>query len=132
AVRRVGHRVYLGEEPLGQLDGLALAHLVGLHRHQGVVTAFGLHRNPDLPDGATEPADPRLLLDRREPGAEESRRAREHVVGREVGAVEVFHSWVVGREAWVVVEHGEQSLTTHDPRLTTALRPPGSTRSPDG
>ena len=44
-VRRVCQRVDHGEEALGQLVGLALPDLVGLHRHQRVVAALGLRRS---------------------------------------------------------------------------------------
>ena len=44
AVLRVLQRVHYGEEALGQLVGLALADLVGLDRHQGVVPALRLRR----------------------------------------------------------------------------------------
>ena len=50
----IGRGVHHREKALGQLVGLALADLVGLDRHQGVVPAFGLHGHADLPDGAGE------------------------------------------------------------------------------
>src|SRR4026208_881088 len=105
---RLGHRMDHGEEALGQLVGLALSHLVGLDRHQGVVAPFGLHGHRDPADGAGELPAPGLLLHRAQSPVEITTRPGQDLVGGEVGAVEVFHaielyaSWEYSRSVWVI------------------------------
>ena len=84
--------MYQGEESLGELVGLTLADLVGIHGDHGIVAAFCLHRHPDPADRTGKLAATRPLLHRRERSAEELDRAGQHVVRREVGAVEILHS----------------------------------------
>ena len=51
-----------GQKSLRQLVGLALADLVGLHGHQGVVAAFRLHGHAHPADGSGEREPPGLFL----------------------------------------------------------------------
>src|SRR5512133_3827 len=84
-VARLGVGVEEGEEPLGQTVDLALARLVGPHRHQRVVAALRGHGHGHLPDRAGEAPSPGQLLGGPEQGAEEARGARDRLVGRQVG-----------------------------------------------
>ncbi len=94
-MRRFGHGVHHRQEALGQLVGFALADLIGLHRDEGVVASFGLHRHGNASDRAGELPPPGLLLHLGQGPPEVAGRGGKDLVGWKMGAVKVFHA--VGR-----------------------------------
>jgi hypothetical protein len=80
-----------GEKALGQLIGLTLGHLIGLHGDQGIVPAFSLDGDSDPADGAGELPATRLLLHWGERRAKEACSGLENLIGRHAGAMEVLH-----------------------------------------